>query len=52
MGWLRVGGVCLAAGLIWMVGGARVSSDEKLALMAIVPGAAMTQPFGNCGDRG
>lgn len=46
MGWLRVGGVCLAAALIWMVGASRVSSYEKLALAAIVPGAAMTQPFG------
>lgn len=46
MGWLRVGGVCLAAALIWMVGASRVSSHEKLALAAIVPGAAMTQPFG------
>ena len=46
MGWLRVGGMCLAAALIWMVGASRVSSHEKLALAAIVPGAAMTQPFG------
>jgi len=46
MGWLRVGGLCLAAALIWTVGGSRVSSHEKLTLAAIVPGAAMTQPFG------
>jgi murein DD-endopeptidase MepM/ murein hydrolase activator NlpD len=43
---LRVGGVCLAAVLIWMVGASGVSSHEKLALGAIVPGAVMTQPFG------
>lgn len=43
---LRVGGICLAAALIWMVGASRASSQEKLALAAIVPGAAMTQPFG------
>ena len=46
MGWLRLGGVCLAAGLIWMVGASRVTSQEKLTLTAIVPGAVMTQPFG------
>jgi murein DD-endopeptidase MepM/ murein hydrolase activator NlpD len=46
MGWLRVGGVCLAVALIWMVGASRVSSNEKLTLTSIVPGAVMTQPFG------
>lgn len=46
MGWLRVGSVCLAAVLIWMVGASRVSNHEKLTLAAIVPGATMTQPFG------
>jgi murein DD-endopeptidase MepM/ murein hydrolase activator NlpD len=46
MGWLRVAGICVAAMLIWMVGASRVSSQEKLALPAIVPGAVMTQPFG------
>jgi murein DD-endopeptidase MepM/ murein hydrolase activator NlpD len=46
MGWLRVGGVCLAAALIYVVGASRVSSHEKLTLAAIVPGATMTQPFG------
>jgi murein DD-endopeptidase MepM/ murein hydrolase activator NlpD len=43
---LRLGGVCLAAALIWMVGASGVSSHEKLTLVAIVPGAVMTQPFG------
>ncbi|HEY8798512.1 MAG TPA: M23 family metallopeptidase [Candidatus Dormibacteraeota bacterium] len=46
MGWLRVGGICLAAALLWMVGASRVSSQEKLTMAAIVPGAVMTQPFG------
>ncbi|MEA2655178.1 MAG: hypothetical protein QOI23_543 [Chloroflexota bacterium] len=46
MGWLRVAGVCFAAGLIWAFGASTVTSHEKLALAAIVPGAAMTQPFG------
>ena len=46
MGWLRLGGVCLAAASLWMVGASRVSNNEKLALAAIVPGATMTQPFG------
>jgi murein DD-endopeptidase MepM/ murein hydrolase activator NlpD len=46
MGWLRVAGICFAAMLIWVVGASRVTSHEKLALTAIVPGAAMTQPFG------
>jgi murein DD-endopeptidase MepM/ murein hydrolase activator NlpD len=46
MGWLRVTGICFAAMLIWVVGASRVTSHEKLALTAIVPGAAMTQPFG------
>jgi len=49
MGPLRVGAICLAAALIWMIGASRVSSHEKLALAAIVPGALMTQPFG-CSD--
>jgi murein DD-endopeptidase MepM/ murein hydrolase activator NlpD len=46
MGWLRVTGICFAAMLIWVVGASRVTSHDKLALTAIVPGAAMTQPFG------
>jgi murein DD-endopeptidase MepM/ murein hydrolase activator NlpD len=46
MGWLRVGGLCLAALMIWLYGASRVSSDEKLTLALIVPGAVMTQPFG------
>jgi murein DD-endopeptidase MepM/ murein hydrolase activator NlpD len=46
MAWLRVGGVCLVAALIWMFGVSSVVSNEKLTLAAIVPGAAMTQPFG------
>lgn len=49
MTFLRVGGVCLAAALIWMVGASRVTSQEKLTLAALVPGAVMTQPFG-CSD--
>lgn len=49
MGPLRVGAICLAAALIWMIGASSVSSHEKLALVAIVPGAVMTQPFG-CSD--
>ncbi|MEP6751404.1 MAG: M23 family metallopeptidase [Candidatus Dormiibacterota bacterium] len=49
MGPLRVGAICLAAALVWMIGASRVSSHEKLALVAIVPGAVMTQPFG-CSD--
>ncbi len=44
---LRIGGVCLAAALIWVVGASRISSShEKLTLSAVVPGAVMTQPFG------
>ena len=46
MGWLRVAGICVAAMLVWMVAASRVSSPEKLALPAIVPGAVVTQPFG------
>lgn len=46
---LRVGAVLLAALLLWTAGASRVSSHEKLALAAIVPGATMTQPFG-CSD--
>ena len=46
MAWLRVGGVCVAAALIYLVGASRVSSHERLTLAAIVPGAVMTQPFG------
>lgn len=49
MGLLRVGGICLAATLIWTVGASRVPTHEKLALAAVVPGAVMTQPFG-CSD--
>jgi murein DD-endopeptidase MepM/ murein hydrolase activator NlpD len=43
---LKIGGACLAAVLIYMVGASRVTSDDKLTLAAIVPGATMTQPFG------
>jgi murein DD-endopeptidase MepM/ murein hydrolase activator NlpD len=43
---LKLGGACLAAALIYMVGASTVSSHEKLSLAAIVPGAVMTQPFG------
>jgi murein DD-endopeptidase MepM/ murein hydrolase activator NlpD len=43
---LKIGGLCLAAALIYMVGASRVTNDAKLTLAAIVPGAVMTQPFG------
>lgn len=43
---LKVGCVCLAAALFYMVGASRVTIDDKLTLGAIVPGATMTQPFG------
>ena|SRR5450631_41297 len=46
MSWLRIGGICVAVALIWTVGASKVSSLEKLTLAAIVPGAALTQPFG------
>jgi murein DD-endopeptidase MepM/ murein hydrolase activator NlpD len=46
IGFLRLAGVVAAAALVWVVGAAQVSSSEKLALAAIVPGAVMTQPFG------
>jgi murein DD-endopeptidase MepM/ murein hydrolase activator NlpD len=46
MALVRVAGVCAAATLIWMVGASNVPAHEKLAMAAIVPGAAMTQPFG------
>jgi murein DD-endopeptidase MepM/ murein hydrolase activator NlpD len=46
MGVLRIGAVCAAAALIWTVAGSRVQNHERLGLMAIVPGAVMTQPFG------
>lgn len=46
IGFVRVAGVCAAAGLIWIVGASQVPNHEKLALTAIVPGAVMTQPFG------
>lgn len=46
MPWLRVGGICLAAALIWTFGASSVASSEKLSLAGIVPGAVMTQPFG------
>ena len=46
IGLLRVGGICVAATLIWAFGASRLPTHEKLALTAIVPGAVMTQPFG------
>jgi murein DD-endopeptidase MepM/ murein hydrolase activator NlpD len=46
IGFLRVAGLCAVAVLIWVVGASRVPGHEKLALIAIVPGAVMTQPFG------
>jgi murein DD-endopeptidase MepM/ murein hydrolase activator NlpD len=49
IGFLRLAGVVTAAAFVWLVGAAQVSSSEKLALSAIVPGAVMTQPFG-CSD--
>jgi murein DD-endopeptidase MepM/ murein hydrolase activator NlpD len=45
-GLLRIGAICGAAALIWLVAGSRVQSHERLPLSAIVPGAVMTQPFG------
>jgi murein DD-endopeptidase MepM/ murein hydrolase activator NlpD len=46
MPWLRVGGIFAAVALIWMFGASSAVNTEKLTLAAIVPGAAMTQPFG------
>jgi murein DD-endopeptidase MepM/ murein hydrolase activator NlpD len=46
MALLRIAAVSTAAAFIWMVGASHVSSPDKLALSAIVPGAVMTQPFG------
>jgi murein DD-endopeptidase MepM/ murein hydrolase activator NlpD len=46
MAWLRFGGVGMVAALIWVFGASSVESNEKLSLAAIVPGVAMTQPFG------
>lgn len=43
---LKVGGICLAAILLYALGASRIPSEHKLTLAAIVPGAAMTQPFG------
>ncbi len=43
---VRVAAVCGAALLIWIVAGSRVQNQERLPLSAIVPGAALTQPFG------
>lgn len=46
MALLRLACVIAAAAFVWLVGAAQVSSAEKLALSAIVPGATQTQPFG------
>ena len=46
MGVVRVAAVCAAAALIWTVAGSRVQNHERLQLVAIVPGAVVTQPFG------
>jgi murein DD-endopeptidase MepM/ murein hydrolase activator NlpD len=43
---MKVAGICVAIGLVWIVGASRVTSHEKLTLAEIVPGAVMTQPFG------
>jgi murein DD-endopeptidase MepM/ murein hydrolase activator NlpD len=43
---VRVAAVCGAAALIWTVAGSRVQNQERLPLSAVVPGAALTQPFG------
>jgi murein DD-endopeptidase MepM/ murein hydrolase activator NlpD len=43
---LKVGGICLAAILLYALGASRVPNEHKLTLAAIVPGATMTQPFG------
>jgi murein DD-endopeptidase MepM/ murein hydrolase activator NlpD len=43
---VRVGAICAAVALIWVVAGSRVQSHERLPLSSVVPGAVMTQPFG------
>ncbi len=46
MGWLRVLAMVVAAVLVWMLGAAKVASEQRLPLASIVPGAVETLPFG------
>jgi murein DD-endopeptidase MepM/ murein hydrolase activator NlpD len=43
---IRIGALGLAAALIWTVAASRVTDQRRLPLMAIVPGAVETLPFG------
>ncbi len=43
---LRVVAIAVAAALVWTVAASRVSSQQRLPLSAIVPGAVETLPFG------
>jgi murein DD-endopeptidase MepM/ murein hydrolase activator NlpD len=46
VGAIRFVAICLAALVVWTVAAARVPSNERLPLAAIVPGAVETLPFG------
>jgi murein DD-endopeptidase MepM/ murein hydrolase activator NlpD len=46
MGWLRIGAIGIAALLVWSLAAAKVSSEQRLPLASIVPGAVETLPFG------
>lgn len=43
---LRILAICVAGALIWTVAASRVAGGRRLPLMAIVPGAVETLPFG------
>ena len=43
---IRIAALALAAALIWTVAASRVTDQRRLPLMAIVPGAVETLPFG------
>ncbi|TMB94632.1 MAG: M23 family metallopeptidase [Chloroflexi bacterium] len=43
---LRIAALALAVGLVWTVAASRVPDQRRLPLMAIVPGAVETLPFG------
>ncbi len=46
MGFLRIVAIALVALVFWMTAAARVSSQHRLPLISIVPGAIETLPFG------
>ncbi len=46
MGFLRIVAIALLALVFWTTAASRVSSQQRLSLMSIVPGAVETLPFG------